>query len=63
VGIGRVRSLPDGRGHNGPVPTSKSKDVTMEIFFVAAIGKAIGFILIVLILAVIGFFTIVKKAL
>jgi hypothetical protein len=35
----------------------------MEIFVVAAVGKAIGFILVVLILAVIGFFTLVKKAL
>lgn len=33
------------------------------IFVLAVVGKAIAFIIIILILAVIGFFTLVKKAL
>jgi hypothetical protein len=34
----------------------------MNIFFVAFVGKAIGFMLVVLVLAVIGLFSLVKRA-
>ena len=34
-----------------------------EIFVLGFVGKAIGFIIVLVILAVIGFFTLLKKAL
>jgi hypothetical protein len=34
-----------------------------QIFVVALVGKAIGFIIVVFVLAAIGLFTLVKKAL
>ena len=34
-----------------------------DIFVLAALGKAFAFIIVILILAVIGLFTLVKKAL
>jgi len=44
-----------------PVNTAK-ENLMPGVFVVAVVGKAIAFIIIVLILAVIGLFTLLKKA-
>jgi hypothetical protein len=54
--------LPGPPARNDQVNPAK-EDPVPHIFVLAAVGKAIAFIIIILILAVIGFFTLVKKAL